>query len=158
MTWPIVELDIEDPAVAVEVATVWRSAYQVEAQLIGRPDFPPLRRTEGDIAQASTTFLGVRARDGIAAFVEVDASGSGPVEICSLVTAPEHTRRGLARRLLRHVIASSGDREIVVSTSRVNLPVLDLYTSLRFKEQRTWTTTDGFDLVSLARPADADSS
>ena len=151
MTCAVVELDVRDPAVASEMAGVWRSAYEVEARLIGRPDFPPLRRSEHDIAQASTTFFGMLVSGEIAAFVEIEVSGEGPVEIYGLVTAPEHSRRGLARRLLQQVVARCGDRELVVSTSKENLPALTLFRSLGFREQRQWTTEDGFELVSLTR-------
>jgi ribosomal protein S18 acetylase RimI-like enzyme len=141
--------------VAAEVARVARSAYRVEAGLIGRDDFPPLGRTEGDVAGAGTRFFGVLRDGAVAAVVEVDASEPDAVEICSLVTAPAHMRAGLARGLMRYVVGTFGSRDLTVSTATANAPALELYSSFGFRETRRWSTPDGFALVTLVRPADA---
>ena len=148
----IEELLIHRPGVAAEVARIALSAYALEARLIGREDFPPLRRTETDVAGASTRFFGFLLDGELTSVVEVDASGSGDVEICSLVTAPAHFRRGMARDLLRHVATVFGDRGLHVSTATANTPALCLYASFGFREQRRWTSPDGFQLVTLTRP------
>jgi len=147
----IEELAIQRPAVAAEVTRIALSAYALEARLIGREDFPPLRRTVTDYAHASTRFFGSLLDGELASVIEVDASGADAIEICSLVTCPEQLRKGMARELLRHVADLFGNRGLTVSTATANTPALCLYASFGFRETSRWTSPDGFELVALER-------
>ena len=151
---PIVELDVTDPSVAADVARVSRSAYLVEASLVGREDFPPVHRTGEDISKSTARFFGLFADGELAAIVELDTGGPDEVDIHSLVTDPRFFRQGMAREVLQYVLDLAPDRAFVVATSTANRVAIALYTSLGFRERRRWTTTDGFHFISLVRSAD----
>lgn len=68
-----VHLDNTRRNVAVEIHRVMMAAYQVEAGLLGVPDFFPLRRTVEQILSAASLFFGAFSEDRLAAVAEVEA-------------------------------------------------------------------------------------
>jgi GNAT superfamily N-acetyltransferase len=141
-------LDHTLPDIAAEIHRVMMAAYQVEAGLLGVSDFFPLRRTLAQILAAENLFFGVSIENCLAAVAEIEAEAD-PVNIASLVVAPDHFRKGLAMALLQSVITLYQDHDLTVSTGIRNRPALNLYEKLGFREYRRWSTSDGIPMVTL---------
>jgi GNAT superfamily N-acetyltransferase len=146
-------LDHTSLDVAAEIHHVMMAAYQVEAGLLGVADFFPLRRTVAQILSAESLFFGAFSDGRLAAVAEIEAEAT-PVNIASLVVAPDHFRKGLATVLLYFILNLYRDQDLTVSTGVLNRPALLLYEKLGFREHRRWSTDDGIPMVTLLHSTD----
>lgn len=138
------ELDVADTRTAAGVHQVGRRSYAVEAELIGFEGIPALTETLDEMQAQPLRWLGMVTHDGrIAAFVAWRRlAGEDGIDIDRVCVDPEWFRRGLARKLLGHLLAelAPGGRALV-STGADNRPAIALYERL------------GFTRVGTVRPA-----
>ncbi|MFD5634005.1 GNAT family N-acetyltransferase [Streptomyces sp. NPDC127077] len=138
------ELDMADTRTAAGVHQVGRRSYAVEAELIGFDGIPALTETLEEMRAQPLRWLGMVTRDGrIAAFVAWRRlAGEDGIDIDRVCVDPEWFRRGLARKLLDHLLAQLAPGEkALVSTGADNRPAICLYERL------------GFTRVGTVRPA-----
>lgn len=147
-------LDIDDDETAAAVLALQRSAYAVEADLIGSDGIPALTETLQQLRTADESWLGVLDPEtghlaGAVAWRELD---HGIVDICRLVVAPEAFRRGIATTLLNALDGAVPGRPMVVSTGRANEPALALYRRRGFRVVRDREAAPGLWVTELERP------
>ncbi|MCX7207100.1 MAG: GNAT family N-acetyltransferase [Proteobacteria bacterium] len=141
-------LQQRDSSVAKEIHAVQMAAYAQEAELIGAKYFPPLNTTFDDILQSDEHFFGIADEGVLLAVISLCE-----MDICSLVVAPGHQRKGLATCLLSFAIEQSV--ELTVMTAVKNTPALALYAAFGFAEyQRYFKGSEALELVFLRREAD----
>ena len=146
-----VDLDHRDPAVAAALRSLMVASYAVEAEVIGVPDFAPLRRTAQAIQRSEGHFRGL-VRDGrLVAAAEIEDADHGGWHIAGFVVDPQRFREGLGSRLLADVLASAGKVVVTVSTAVANRPAVRLYQKHGFDVDRTWSTPCGIPMVTLRR-------
>lgn len=107
-----------------------RSAYRVEASLIGSDAMPPLHDTLDTLILAGLTWFGVRDAAGLLGAVGLSPDGD---DIERLVVAPRAFRRGIGTALVQHVLTLVGG-PVTVSTGRDNTPARALYARCGFVE------------------------
>ena len=144
----IAVLDLAAPECRTRLFRLWRRAYQVEADLIGIDDFPPLQVSLEGLAARPGTFYGVFQGQRLVGAIEVEELGSRALQISALVVDPDYFRRGVGRRLLQFVLGGSPSR-VQVSTSPANTPGVALYCSMGFRQAETLTSPEGVELCSL---------
>lgn len=142
----IERLDLSDDATAEAVFALQRRSYRVEAHRIGYERIPPLVETLEDLRRCGEQFLGWRESGALAAAISFKREGD-LVDIHRLVVDPAWFRRGLARRLVRAVLALPGASRVIVSTGEANLPARRLYESERFRLVETVTLADGLRIA-----------
>lgn len=153
----IVNLDYTNLQTAARIMEVMRLAYQVEAEILGAVDFPPLYRTAEQIASTEdVSFIGIYIDEALAAVAELNFEVAGNLHIDSLVVRPECFRRGLGSALLQHAIDTYFTRTMSVSTGAANEPALLLYMSKGFCEHHRWTAPGGIAMITLKRAAGGD--
>lgn len=54
----IIKLNITEPHIAAEIYNLQKKAYEVEGNIIGYLDLPPLKETVQDLQQCGELFLG----------------------------------------------------------------------------------------------------
>ncbi|MBY0445594.1 MAG: GNAT family N-acetyltransferase [Burkholderiales bacterium] len=141
-------LQQQHPSVAQRIYSVQIAAYAQEAELISAKHFPPLNTTVDDILQSNEHFFGITVKGVLLAVISLCE-----MNICSLVVAPGHQRKGLATCLLRFAIEQSV--ELTVMTAVKNTPALALYDAFGFAEyQRCFKGSEALELVFLRREAD----
>jgi ribosomal protein S18 acetylase RimI-like enzyme len=126
-------LDLSDDRIARDVLALQRSAYAVEAALIGSDGIPALTESLDALRAAGETWLGAFDATGLTgaiAWLELD---DGRVDICRLVVAPRAFRRGVASRLLDALDERFPTRSMVVSTGSANEPAMELYRRRGFR-------------------------
>ncbi|MER5784034.1 GNAT family N-acetyltransferase [Streptomyces mobaraensis] len=136
-----------DAATASEVRDVGRRAYAVEAGLIGFAGIPALRESLEEMRAQPLRWLGAVTGSGrVAAFVAWREPGGKPdgepgeetgevavVDVHRVCVDPPWFRRGLASRLLRHLLDELAlEHDVVVSTGARNHPAVALYRRLGF--------------------------
>ncbi len=147
----VVDLDHRDSAVSNELRSLMAASYAVEAEVIGVPDFAPLRRTAQAIRRSEGRFRGL-VRDGrLVAAAEIEDADHGGGHIAGFVVDPQRFRQGLGSGLLSDVLASADGIVVTVSTAIANRPAVRLYQKHGFSIDRTWSTPCGIPMVTLRR-------
>lgn len=136
--------------VATQIYEVFQSSYQVEAELIGVSDFPPLQRSVNDIMMADKCFTGFYANGTLAAVVETELINQ-VLDIHSLTVAPEFFGQGIGKRLMQFVLHREGYEWANVETAVLNLPAINLYKKLGFAEVKRWIPSHGIEKVAFRK-------
>ncbi|WNC72348.1 N-acetyltransferase [Thalassotalea psychrophila] len=144
----ITKLENSNGEVANQIFTVFQRSYKIEAQLIGTLDFPPLLRSIKDIENSETQFYGFIENECIAAVIEI-AIENQHLEINSLTVDPKYFRKGIASRLIGHILDSIDFSQAIVETAAVNLPAIELYKKYGFVEFKKWTPSHGIEKVAM---------
>ncbi len=145
----ITKLDNSDEKVANLIFTVFQRSYQIEAQLIGAVDFPPLFRSVKNIEDSRTQFYGFIENECVAAVIEIVIEDHH-LDINSLTVDPNYFRKGIADKLISFVLSEIDFSEAVVETAVVNLPAINLYKKHGFIEFKRWTPSHGIRKVALS--------
>lgn len=145
---PIEALDLEASGCRAQLLALWRRAYQVEANLIGAHDFPPLRVSLESLVTRPGRFYGITQDGRLVGAIEVEELGPQARQIAALVVEPDCARRGIGRRLVEFVLEVEPGR-IVVSTSAANAPALALYRAVGFRQTTTSVSPEGIELCSM---------
>jgi len=145
----IQKLDNSNKVIAKQIFTIFQNSYKIEAQLIGTVDFPPLLRSAKDIENSKTSFYGYSEDKCLAAVIEI-AIKDKHLEIDSLTVDPNYFRKGIADKLMKHVLAIMEFSEATVETAVVNTPAIYLYQKHGFVEYKRWTPDHGIAKVAMA--------
>ncbi len=122
-----------DPYVVRTVLALQRSAYAVEAELIGDDRLPPLQEDEDALAAWRGRW--VMAWDGVDLVGAAAWTDHGDdIGIEKVMVSPAAMRRGVASALVGHVLQVS-ERSVVVATGRDNAPAVSLYVKHGFVHQ-----------------------
>lgn len=142
------KLDNANSKIASQIFEVFQSSYKIEADLIGVENFPPLSRTTQQIEHSSTTFFGFIDNENVVAVIEVNVVGS-QLEIDSLTVAPTHFKKGIAAKLIKHVLEVYEYSQAIVETAVLNAPAISLYEKHGFIEFKRWTPSHGIEKLAL---------
>lgn len=147
-TYTIAELD---PIQWVDrIDHVFKSAYAIEAELLGVRSFPPLDREKKDILSCGNSFFGFISGSDLCGVVELETHQCASTEttIASLAVTPSHFRRGIGGALVRSVL--EGEVKIFrVTTGKLNQPAIELYIAQGFELIGNFATPDGIEMVEL---------
>jgi ribosomal protein S18 acetylase RimI-like enzyme len=144
-------VNIQNSDIAHRLHELQLAAYQVESQLIGYPQLPPLRETVEALQRAGEQFLVWQEEEQFRGAVGYIQAGS-TLEICRLVVSPTHFRRGIAARLLEAVeTINPSIRQVTVSTTAKNLPAVTLYEKHGYRITQRTVLDDGLVRVELQK-------
>ncbi|MGW1074393.1 GNAT family N-acetyltransferase [Streptomyces sp. NPDC002537] len=143
-------LEMADERIAGAAHRIGRGAYAVEAELIGFDGIPALRETLEEMRGRPLIWLGaVTDTEELAAFVAYRGD-TDPVEIDRVCVAPEWFRRGLASRLLRHLVNDLFPAtDFTVTTGAANTPAVALYERLGFTRGEDFAPVPGLTMASF---------
>ncbi|MEP6954145.1 MAG: GNAT family N-acetyltransferase [Solirubrobacteraceae bacterium] len=126
---------------------VHRASYEVEAQLIGYPDLPPLKQAAEDIAACGEEIWLCDEAGELVGGVGLEDDGDVLV-IARLFVAPRAFRRGVGTDAVRLAVRRAGGRALRVGTGSRNAPALALYEREGFVRQDPGAT--GYVLLDRA--------
>jgi ribosomal protein S18 acetylase RimI-like enzyme len=144
----ISELNQNTPLIAQQIYAVFQNSYQVEADLIGTDNFPPLKRTIDDIKISDTVFYGFYLKERLTAVIEV-ALRDNHLNINSLTVDPKYFRRGIASLLIDYVLTGIEFTKATVETAVVNGPAIKLYQKHGFTEFKRYTPSHGIEKLAM---------
>lgn len=129
-----------------DLVRLQRSAYAVEAELIGDDRIPPLTETAEELLSSGLTWHVLRM-DGeiVAALALIEEDGL--IDIDRLMVSPQRHRHGLAKTLIGSLPAGPA----VVSTGRDNTPARRLYEALGFTHAEDQEVIPGLWVSSYRR-------
>jgi ribosomal protein S18 acetylase RimI-like enzyme len=111
----------------------FQNSYKIKAQLVAVVDFSPLLRSAVDIVNSKTNFYGFIYENCLAAVIEIEIDEKH-LDIHSLIVEPKYFRKGLADKLINHVLNSFEISKATVKTAAVNKPAINLYKKHGFIE------------------------
>lgn len=144
----IIKLNNKLEAVAKKIHSIFQRSYMIEAKLIGANDFPPLSREVIEIINSSTDFFGFYDQQQLAAVVECGVI-KNVLDIHSLTVDPDHFRKGIANKLMFHVLSAYEFAHAIVETAAANKPAIRLYEKHGFVEFKIWTPAHGIEKIAL---------
>ncbi|SNT30402.1 Acetyltransferase (GNAT) domain-containing protein [Streptosporangium subroseum] len=130
---------------------VQHAAYAVEAKIIEDDRIPPLHETLEELCAERLTWLGAFDDDRLVGAVAWSETAL-MVDIDRLVVDPGAHRRGIGGALVREVMARAGERRIVVSTGRANMPARTLYERFGFGGAEDVEVIPGLWITRYAYP------
>jgi len=130
----LVRLDLSDAEVARRILELQRSAYRVEADLVGSDDIPPLHETLEELVSSGETFLGALV-DGLIIGAISWRLHDLTLDIHRLVVDPTQFRNGIGASLVRAaLVAERTATRAIVQTGAANDPARHLYISEGFEQ------------------------
>jgi ribosomal protein S18 acetylase RimI-like enzyme len=137
---------------ALELLQLQMLAYRVEAELALIDDIPPLMDSLASILGSAETFYGYFEDAALVGAISVQVEHSGSeVVVCRMMVHPNYFRRGIASKLLQHVITVHEAVQMTVSTVAANIPAIRLYERFGFRERTRRELAPGIELVTLTR-------
>lgn len=148
----IKKLHRDDSATLEQMLRVQKAAYEVEAQLIGTRNIPPLNETLEELAVVcDENFFGFVMDGELMGFVAT-MEESPHLRISRLVVDPKFFRNGIGKALVLFVQNHRvPGQKIIVSTGVANLPGRNLYEKFGFERVRTFVVQDGTEIVEYLR-------
>ncbi|WP_338754535.1 GNAT family N-acetyltransferase [Bacillus sp. FJAT-52991] len=122
----IKELDITNRKVAEEVLNVQLLSYQIEADIIGFSDLPPLKDTVETLQPCGETFFGYFINEELCGAISIKIE-KDMVDIHRLIVHPKHFRKGIAEKLLNIIEKKQEVEKVIVSTGSKNTPAVQFY-------------------------------
>ena len=141
-------LDQEKKPVSEQIYAVFQVSYAVEADLLGAKDFPPLKRSIENFMKSDSSFFGFSQGERLAAVIEIEPHPTA-FHICSMVVDPHYFRRGIASKLIEHIMDLFEGNTITVETGLANQPAIKLYESFGFTEDGQYDTDHGIRKIKL---------
>ncbi|MGW0807086.1 GNAT family N-acetyltransferase [Nonomuraea sp. NPDC002799] len=149
----ITEISPAEDALGAELFSLQRAAYAVEAEIIKDDRIPPLHESLDELRAQPLRWLGAMDADGRLAGAVAWEETADEVDVNRLVVRPDAARRGIGRALVKEVMARAGERRVVVSTGRDNVPARTLYERLGFVLTGEVEVIPRLWIVSYAFPA-----
>lgn len=129
----IKEIEIRDRENAAAVLKVQLAAYQVEAELIGFYDLPPLKDTIQTLQDSAESFFGYYDGKQLCGVIAVEVI-ENTLHINKLIVAPNHFRKGIGQALLDYIeVQFDSIKNLLVSTGTKNEPAVQFYQKNGFK-------------------------
>lgn len=135
-----------------QMLRVQKAAYEVEAQLIGTRNIPPLNETLEELAVVhDETFFGFVMDGELMGFVAT-MEESPHLRISRLVVDPKFFRNGIGKALVLYVQNHRvPGQKLIVSTGAANVPGRNLYEKFGFQLVKTFVVGDGTEIVEYLR-------
>ncbi len=148
----LVLLDLSDQEIAARLLELQRSAYRVEADLVGSDDIPPLHETFEELVGSEEVFLGALV-DGLVVGAVSWKIVDGTLDIHRLFVDPPHFRRGIGVELVRAALgAEPGATLAVVQTGAANEPARRLYLGEGFEQVDEIEAVPGLRVARFRKP------
>ncbi|PAE18561.1 GNAT family N-acetyltransferase [Bacillus sp. 7504-2] len=117
-----------------EVLELQKRSYQVEAELIGSNEIPPLKETLAQLKQCGEAFIGYFIDEelvGVLSFKIV----KDVIDLHRVMVHPAYFRKGIAKQMVEYIEKKWESRPMmIVSTGAKNLPAIKFYSRLGFEK------------------------
>ncbi|NOU80265.1 GNAT family N-acetyltransferase [Paenibacillus sp. LMG 31459] len=147
----IVKLNLQDEITLDELWSLQHKAYRLEAEIIGFRDIPPLLETRDMLSRVKEDFYGcLDDNEELMGAVAVMEEAPGKLTVTRMMVSPDHFRQGVAGRMLEFIFARYAEMEqFIVSTGKLNVPAVTLYTKHGFIPAGVEEVAPGVELIEF---------
>ncbi|KGX92884.1 acetyltransferase [Pontibacillus halophilus JSM 076056 = DSM 19796] len=140
-----------DQSVCERIINLQLPAYEVEAELLGFKDIPPLNESAEDIQDSEELYYGYHVEGHLVGFVSIeDDETAGVLDITRLVVHPTYFRTGIGTTLLQYVLGLHNNQtKVRVMTGKMNIPAIALYEKFGFKAYEEIEVAPNVLLISM---------
>lgn len=149
----ITRLNLQDEYTLSELWSLQHKAYRLEAELIGFNEIPPLMETRDMLKASKEDFYGCfEENEDLMGAVAVLEESPGKLTVTRMMVSPDHFREGVAGSLLEYIFKHfTGITQFIVSTGKLNIPAVTLYTKHGFLPAGAEEVAPGVELVEFHR-------
>ncbi|WP_379163006.1 GNAT family N-acetyltransferase [Paenibacillus sp. sgz5001063] len=149
----IIKLDLQDGDTLSEVWSLQHKAYRLEAEIIGFHEIPPLLETRDMLSRSEELFYGRFDDYGdLMGAVAVLEESPGKLTVTRMMVNPDFFRLGVAGNLLEYIFdLYRGMEQFIVSTGKLNIPAVTLYTKYDFVPVAVEEVAPGVELIEFHR-------
>lgn len=149
----IIKLNLQDDSTVDELWSIQHKAYRLEAELIGFREIPPLMETRDMLRHSCEDFYGCFDDNGdLMGAVATEEESPGKLTITRMMVSPDFFRKGVAGNLLEYVFKLYDRMEqFIVSTGKLNVPAVSLYTKYGFVAIGSEEVAPGVELIEFHR-------
>lgn len=151
--YTIAKLNLQDEHILSELWSLQHKAYRLEAEIIGFHEIPPLMETRDMLRLVEEDFYGCTDDDGdLMGAVAAKEESPGKLTVTRMMVNPDHFRQGVAGGLLEFLFAHyHGMEQFIVSTGKLNIPAVALYTKHGFIPTGVEEVAPGVELIEFHR-------
>lgn len=142
----IKKIDITSRKIAEDVLNIQLPSYQVEADIIGYDDIPPLKDTVETLQQCGETFYGYYLNEELCGAISLKVE-EGEVDIHRLIVHPNHIRKGIAQTLFNYLESHLKGNRMIVATGSKNTPAIRFYKKNGFEMMKEVIVNDRLSLT-----------
>lgn len=142
----IKEINIRNRKNAEQVLAIQLPSYQVEADIIGCDEIPPLKDTADSLQQCGETFFGFYIKEELCGAISIKVEND-EVDIHRLIVHPSHFRKGIAQELLHFLESNYKVKTIKVATGSKNTPAVHFYKKNGFKDIKSITVHEQLSIT-----------
>ena len=147
----IEKLIIDNDAIALEVLTLQKSSYAIEAEIIKSINIPLLKETIENLLKCDEEFYGYFIDKKLVGLVSYKVVGE-VLDIHRLAVHPQYFKRGIAKELIEYVENTVTDvKKEIVSTGKDNYPAIKLYEKSGFKPVTDRIAAKGIVITELEK-------
>jgi hypothetical protein len=149
----IIKIDLQEESIVDELWSIQHKAYRLEAELIGFNEIPPLMETRDMLRRSCEDFYGCfDDNNDLMGAVATEEQSPGVLVITRMMVSPDFFRKGVAGSLLEYVFKrSDGVEQFIVSTGKLNLPAVSLYSKHGFVPTGLVEVAPGVELIEFHR-------
>ncbi|MGN7765102.1 GNAT family N-acetyltransferase [Paenibacillus sp. 22594] len=149
----IIKLDLQDGDTLSELWSLQHKAYRLEAEIIGFHEIPPLLETRDMLSRSEELFYGSFDDHGdLMGAVAVLEESPGKLTVTRMMVNPNFFRQGVAGNLLEYIFNLYWKMEqFIVSTGKLNVPAVTLYTKHGFIPAGIEEVAPGVELIEFHR-------
>ncbi|OKP67958.1 histone acetyltransferase [Paenibacillus sp. P3E] len=149
----IMKLDLQNGGTLSELWSLQHKAYRLEAEIIGFHEIPPLMETRDMLSRSEELFYGSFDDHGdLMGAVAVLEESPGKLTVTRMMVNPDFFRQGVAGKLLEYIFDLYQDMEqFIVSTGKLNVPAVTLYTKHGFIPAGVEEVAPGVELIEFHR-------
>jgi ribosomal protein S18 acetylase RimI-like enzyme len=138
-------IDIRYTRNAEDILNIQRPSYEVEAEIIGTYEIPPLKDTVHTLQQCEETFFGYYEKDELCGAIAIKVDDD-VLDIHRLIVHPNHFRKGIAQLLLNFIESKFEVEIVIVATASKNNPAISFYTKNGFQNIKEVTVNEHLSL------------
>ncbi|WP_102275341.1 GNAT family N-acetyltransferase [Cytobacillus massiliigabonensis] len=147
----IKEIDITNKMAAEDVFNIQIPSYEIEAEIIGYSEIPPLNDTIPALMKCGETFFGYYINEVLCGVLSFK-SEKDEIDIHRLMVHPNHFRKGIAKKLLEYIEKNAmGTKTLIVSTGSKNMPAVQFYEKFGFVKTGEININEQLSLTSFKK-------
>lgn len=141
---------------AKDILELQKASYEVEAEIIGCRDLPPLKESVADLQNCGEEFHAYYSDGKLAGAISIKRM-DGILDIHRLMVHPAYFRKGIATALLAKIEEIYPFEELIVSTGAKNGPAIRFYERHGFRKMKETMMSEGI-LIACYKKARMDHS